>query len=625
MGRKRAPSNSQSEEKAAVKRKKSDTQVDATVEEQSEQTHIPLKFDKSSLKQGRQSRPPVINATSDTESVSQSKVLTMSDVVSSARQNAYNEAHSGEKEEDEEDEQFMPSSGGSEACSNEGDQSNSDDDALEHLMDNPAALKNTFDSEQASWVEGYESEDEDILDQLPPVSRARKTSTTSISSLEMGTFDLSDSVDALVTEHELTSTLNKPPQHNRSEHYVRCVSGVQTPASKQVTKGLQSPTQPVQTSSDDKRTVSSSRSQTLKTQKTNHTISNKSWVHQTHRGNHQLIEEPVWRDTTKQEDSSSQVIHKHQREHAGQRGLREMLHKRPSTPIDLTVNDDDNDIEVIYPDRNGPLSLTAQRQRVQKVLRTAIDKILAFICFNHAFPESLALQSFTKTALMDCAHSLGFEDIVLRLKNDSRYADDLTTVPIQRVYNFRSALKSKTDLLVPGHYGCKPGCSEIVEWLLYDSHYLYQCKPETRTFLSNKPFLHDGIVAGLNQAFFNGRASIGMKNLHLFSSSLPEKPDEKELPKAMCALMGASTRSSISEWVSGTHKADEFTADRAVDAYNEAFVLLERIQQEGPLQYHALMHRLFTMASGISSNAKPGNAASVTGAAAIVDIAGMDV
>lgn len=128
------------------------------------------------------------------------------------------------------------------------------------------------------------------MDQLPPVSRARKTSTTSISSLEMGTFDLSDSVDALVTEHELTSTLNKPPQHNRSEHYVRRVSGVQTPASKQVTKGLQSPTQPVQTSSDDKRTVSSSRSQTLKTQKTNHTISNKSWVHQTHRGNHQLIE-----------------------------------------------------------------------------------------------------------------------------------------------------------------------------------------------------------------------------------------------------------------------------------------------------------------------------------------------
>ncbi|KAI0922364.1 hypothetical protein AcV7_005915 [Taiwanofungus camphoratus] len=506
MGRKRAPSNSQSEEKAAVKRKKSDTQVDATVEEQSEQTHILLKFDKSSLKQGCQSRPPVINATSDTESVSRSKVLTMSDVVSLARQNAYNEAHSGEKEEDEEDEQFMPSSGGSEACSNE------------------AALKNTFDSEQASWVEGYESEDEDILDQLPPVSCARKT----------------NSVDALVTEHELTSTLNKPPQHNCSEHYVQRVSGIQTPASKQVTKGLQSPTQPVQTSSDDKRTVSSSRSQTLKTQKTNHAISNKSWVHQTHRGNHQLIEEPVWRDTTKQEDSSSQVIHKHQREHAGQRGLREMLHKRPSTPIDLTVNDDDNDIEVIYPDRNGPLSLTAQRQRVQKVLCTAIDKILAFICFNHAFPESLALQSFTKTALMDCAHSLGFEDIVLHLKNDSRYADDLTTVPIQRVYNFRSALKSKTDLLVPGHYGCKPGCSEIVEWLLYDSHYLYQCKPETRMFLSNKPFLHDGIVAGLNQAFFNGRASIGMKNLHLFSSSLPEKPDEKELPKAMCALMGAS-------------------------------------------------------------------------------------
>lgn len=57
--------------------------------------------------------------------------------------------------------------------------------------------------------------------------------------------------------------------------------------------------------------------------------------------------------------------------------------------------------------------------------------------------------------------------------------------PIQRVYNFRSALKSKTDLLVPGHYGCKPGCSEIVEWLLYDSHYLYQCKPEVRYLVSS--------------------------------------------------------------------------------------------------------------------------------------------
>ena len=55
-----------------------------------------------------------------------------------------------------------------------------------------------------------------------------------------------------------------------------------------------------------------------------------------------------------------------------------------------------------------------------------------------------------------------------------------------------------------------------------------------------KPYLHPALVSVLHQCFFAGSGSIGSKHASRFTSSLAERPDEKEIPMAMLALVGTA-------------------------------------------------------------------------------------
>ncbi|KAI0941788.1 hypothetical protein AcW1_003584 [Taiwanofungus camphoratus] len=209
--------------------------------------------------------------------------------------------------------------------------------------------------------------------------------------------------------------------------------------------------------------------------------------------------------------------------------------------IDFTTADTDDerfdDIEIVWPEKGGILSLNSQKPHVQDVLRAGISKVLIDICFNHAFPESLK-QKFMGNALIDCAEALGYKDIKKRLCNDRDYNKELSNLPAQRVSSTCYEIKQKTDAMVDGYYGCmKPGRHSTVEWLLKFLHFIYPCDAEKQTIDSIKPFQHPAIIAGLQQCFFSGLKSFGHKNINLFTTSDPERPDEKEIPMAMLGLV----------------------------------------------------------------------------------------
>ena len=46
----------------------------------------------------------------------------------------------------------------------------------------------------------------------------------------------------------------------------------------------------------------------------------------------------------------------------------------------------------------------------------------------------------------------------------------------------------------------------------------------------------------LQAAFFSKRTSYGYRISHLFTSSLPDQPDEKEIPAAVLALISTAVR-----------------------------------------------------------------------------------
>ncbi|KAI8971259.1 hypothetical protein BD414DRAFT_426509, partial [Trametes punicea] len=77
-----------------------------------------------------------------------------------------------------------------------------------------------------------------------------------------------------------------------------------------------------------------------------------------------------------------------------------------------------------------------------------------------------------------------------------------------------------------------------------------------------------------------------------------DRPKEKEVPMAMLALVGAALHASLSEWSTGTHKKNTFSADAFLDAYSKHITLLTGIKQKNVNGYHTMMHRLYNAASG---------------------------
>ncbi|KAI0706333.1 hypothetical protein C8Q76DRAFT_696627 [Earliella scabrosa] len=103
---------------------------------------------------------------------------------------------------------------------------------------------------------------------------------------------------------------------------------------------------------------------------------------------------------------------------------------------------------------------------------------------------------------------------------------------------------------------------------------------------------------------------------------MPDRPNEKEIPMAMLALVGAAIHASLTEWQHGVYKPTSFSADSYLDAYNEHIVLLQGIKDTNVRAYHTIMHRLYTAASGSTAPAGPAAAGNPL---AHVDFAGMDL
>ncbi|KAI0960714.1 hypothetical protein AcV7_000018 [Taiwanofungus camphoratus] len=328
-------------------------------------------------------------------------------------------------------------------------------------------------------------------------------------------------------------------------------------------------------------------------------------------------EEPVWRDNVAVKVKVEDGL-----------GDKSQLLTDIDGTIDFTTADTDDerfdDIEIVWPEKGGILSLNSQKPHVQDVLRAGISKVLIDICFNHAFPESLK-QKFMGNALIDCAEALGYKDIKKRLCNDQDYNKELSNLPAQRVSSTCYEIKQKTDAMVDGYYGCmKPGRHSTVEWLLKFLHFIYPCDAEKQTIDSIKPFQHPAIIAGLQQCFFSGLKSFGHKNINLFTTSDPERPDKKEIPMAMLGLVTTAIFASLMQWSSTEKMKVNFGADAFIGVYEEAIAFLTAIKTQGPRQYHTMMRRLFDTASGSTDARKPQKSTAAE-SLAILDLTGMDV
>ncbi|KAI0738178.1 hypothetical protein C8Q80DRAFT_1114055, partial [Daedaleopsis nitida] len=282
--------------------------------------------------------------------------------------------------------------------------------------------------------------------------------------------------------------------------------------------------------------------------------------------------------------------------------------------------------------------LNAQHSHVRETIRAAFISLEADLVFVDSFPNDLGRSHTVAKALREASKILGLHGLTQRLNVDDTFLRALSALPKQRISTFRSSIKKITDAHILVHYDLNPAeCEEKIPKLFAHMNYIY---PGARDVLPyNSPYQNPLLDAVLRTAFFTGQSSIANKHPYRFMSSLPQRPEEKEVPMAMLALVGAAVHASLSEWKTGTFKAISFSADSYLDVYYEHITLLQVIKDKNVRGYHKMMHRLYNLArrvlhlrvltecSLVSLHSGTVAAAAITAgnAADVVDIAGMDV
>lgn len=67
---------------------------------------------------------------------------------------------------------------------------------------------------------------------------------------------------------------------------------------------------------------------------------------------------------------------------------------------------------------------------------------------------------------------------------------------------------------------------------------------QNKSITAGKPYSPPVFLELLRVAFFKRPSSLGFKICKYFESSLPDKPDEKELPASLLALVATAVRST---------------------------------------------------------------------------------
>ncbi|KAH9896415.1 hypothetical protein C8Q73DRAFT_664233 [Cubamyces lactineus] len=219
---------------------------------------------------------------------------------------------------------------------------------------------------------------------------------------------------------------------------------------------------------------------------------------------------------------------------------------------------EDSGIDIVPP-TSGKLKLGDQHRRVRRVLTRAIFTMLTDICIKNAFPDgSQDSAKIIYRAMLKAAAEFGYGDMVNRLKKKDDYSYELVRLPAQRISTLRGNNKTIEDA---------------------------------------KPYSPPMFVKMLRVAFFKCPTSFGFKISQRFESTLPDKPDEKEIPAPMLALVATTLHAAIDDCKQGYKQPRNFSTNDYSGIYTDHIQELSAIRVQGPTQYHVLMYGLWRQIS----------------------------
>ncbi|KAJ8481396.1 hypothetical protein ONZ51_g6033 [Trametes cubensis] len=258
---------------------------------------------------------------------------------------------------------------------------------------------------------------------------------------------------------------------------------------------------------------------------------------------------------------------------------------------------DDSGIDVAPPE-SGKLKIGDQHRRVRRVLTRAIFGMLSDICLKNAFPDgSKDSSKIIYRAMLKAAADFGYEDMVKRLRKKDHYVDELTRLPAQRISGFRGNVRKLADGQPRTAFGLVFGDKDMGDWLQEGLRYIYPFNYQNQSIDNSKAYSPPVFAEMLRIAFFKRQMSFGFKISQQFVSSLPDKPDEQEIPAAMLALVATALYAAIEDCKHGHKQPCDFTTNDYSGIYMDHIQTLSDIRVQGPIQYHVLMHGLWRQIS----------------------------
>ncbi|KAH9933676.1 uncharacterized protein BXZ73DRAFT_101061 [Epithele typhae] len=255
------------------------------------------------------------------------------------------------------------------------------------------------------------------------------------------------------------------------------------------------------------------------------------------------------------------------------------------------------------------LPLTKQPPRLRQLLDAANKEALKFILFTNTFPAGPEKNGIIiHQILIKCAESLDDTQLAKMIKRDMEYSDHLVSVPSQRISLLRKDVKEAAQAHDVGVvFGVKAEDIIKILWLQAEDRFVYPCDFEN-DHVSSKLFTNPLWASLLRICFFQKSRLLGNVFNNLMSSSLPSKPDEKEIPAPMLALIATAVYYALDDL--RLSESPNFSTDSYACKYRDIIGILSDLRDEGPNQYHTLMHRLYNKAQSsrptASSSAKTG-------------------
>ncbi|TBU24342.1 hypothetical protein BD309DRAFT_825257, partial [Dichomitus squalens] len=262
---------------------------------------------------------------------------------------------------------------------------------------------------------------------------------------------------------------------------------------------------------------------------------------------------------------------------------------------DSDIDKEDKRIDLNVP-ASGRIKLSMQYSRVQEVATLAVKILLSTICMKDAVPDGPAkMLDYARRSLIKAAEHLGYQAIVYRLKREKYYWRKLASIPIQRVSNFRGKIKRVTDNLVPSFYDLEPGDIPKIRWLQDKLRYIYPTRYESNHVDGRAAYSIKIFVKVLRITLFHKTHSFGFELATHFSSSLPDEPDELEIPAPLLALVATAIHASIEDQKHTHSDPGDFKTNVYLDVYQSHIDVLDEIKTKKLMAYHNLMHSIYEL------------------------------